>query len=302
MNGLPPELRELLQASGVGIAERRKIDHGTQYRLVRAGEEAVLNVYRTGRISVGGKPSGLRDLLENWRVSRGGRKAPESRTPPASPVPRVGTDEAGKGDYFGPLVVAGVRVTGAEAAAALERIGVRDSKTLSGSGVRSAAGEVVAAAGEENVRILSLSPPEYETRRAAAGSVPRLLGELHAEIINELCAGVELAVVDAFGAEALVRDLIPPGLRLEMRPRAEDDAAVAAASVLARDRFLQDLERLSEEVGFDLPRGATHVLDAARRVAETGGMEALKRVAKVHFVTTRQALENTRGDVGRSTG
>jgi ribonuclease HIII len=139
-------------------------------------------------------------------------------------------------------------------------------------------------------------PREYEARRMAAGdNVNRLLGELNAEIMNELKAEVEVIVVDAFGerARSYVEPSVPEGVRLEVRPRAEDDAAVAAASVLARARYLEGMEKLSDWVGFELPRGSTHVVEAARRVVEELGEEALAEVAKKHFATTRRVLGTT---------
>lgn len=302
MNELPKDLLKILHASGIEITERRTIDHGTQYRLHSAKDKAVLNVYSTGRVSVGGKASGLKDLLEGWRGSRKGSGSTSrkpsaagkaaARRSPVSAAPRVGTDEAGKGDYFGSMVVAGVRITVGEQARSLESEGVRDSKALSPGQASRLAGEIMATVGEENIAVISLPPPEYEARRKAAGSVSRLLGELHAEIIHDLCAGTELAVVDAFGPESLVKVHLPPDLKLEMRPRAEDDVAVAAASILARARFLEDLAELSGSLGFELPRGATHVMEAARRVAREGGESALARVAKTHFVTTKRVLES----------
>jgi ribonuclease HIII len=79
-------------------------------------------------------------------------------------------------------------------------------------------------------------------------------------------------------------------VRLEVRTRAEDDAAVAAASIAARARQLEEMDLLSERVGFRLPLGATHVEDAGRRVVEELGVEGLAEVAKTHFATTRRVL------------
>jgi ribonuclease HIII len=303
VNSIPEDLRRRIEAYGATVVEAREIDHATQYRLVRDPEEATLNVYQTGKVLEGGKESGLKALLRDWRVSRiAGREAGKAVTGSARPVPnatpRIGTDEAGKGEYLGPLVVAGTRVLGAKKDLEIREIGVRDSKTL---GLRQAPGmaaEIVRILGPENVRVISLAPKEYEARRAAAGgNVNRLLAELNVEIINELKDEVEVAVVDAFGekARSYLEPRVPGGLRLEVRPRAEDDAAVAAASILARARYLEEIDRLSERVGFDLPRGSTHVLDAARRVVEERGEEGLAEVAKTHFSTTRQVLE-TIGD------
>ncbi len=287
----------MLEEQGVSVVGEREIQGATQYVLARGSEEAILNVYSTGRVLEGGRASGLRDLLRDWRVSRSGapirRKQAGAPLPAPNPTPRIGTDEAGKGDYLGPLVVAGVRVLGAQEDRRLREIGARDSKLLTMERVRRLAAGIEKTLGPENLRVVALSPREYEARRGAAGgNVNRLLAELNAGIISELKADVELAVVDAFGkkAEEYLEPLVPEGVRLDVRPRAEDDAAVAAASVLARARYLEEMDRLSELVGFELPRGSTHVLEAARRVYEEFGLEGLREIAKVHFATTERVV------------
>jgi ribonuclease HIII len=295
---IPAGLRRLLDREGVEIAGSRSIDHGTQYDLTRNDEVAKLNVYHTGKISTGGRASGLRDLLEGWRTTQ--TKAESRRVatafsegrPVLDGTPRLGIDEAGKGDYFGPLVVAGVRITDEEKAKKLQQIGVRDSKTVSVFGIRGIANRVIETVGQNNVRVISLSPEEYEARRSTAGNVNKLLGELDAEIIGELVDEVQVVVVDEFARSAreYLEPFVPEGVRLEVRTRAEDDAAVAAASIAARARQLEEMDLLSERVGFRLPLGATHVEDAGRRVVEELGVEGLAEVAKTHFATTRRVL------------
>ena len=294
---IPAGLRRLLDREGVSVVGSRPIDHGTQFDLVRAGETAKLNVYRTGKVSTGGRASRLKEVLEGWRtggeVSGGGHRGQAAGSRPAlSGTPRLGIDEAGKGDYFGPLVVAGVRVMGDGVAGKLQEIGVRDSKTVGVLGVRAMAERVLEAIGPGNARVVVLGPGEYEARRGAAGNVNELLGEVDAGIIRELGGGVELVVVDQYAKSARSRlePAVPAGARLEVRPRAEDDAAVAAASVVARARQLEEVDLLSRKVGFKLPLGATHVLDAAKRVVEELGEEGLADVAKVHFATTEKVL------------
>jgi ribonuclease HIII len=294
---IPAGLHRLLEGEGASISGSRPIDHGTQFDLVRNGETAKLNVYRTGKVSIGGKASRLKEVLEGWRTG-GGKVGDERRGPAAgsrpafSGVPRLGIDEAGKGDYFGPLVVAGVRVMGPEVAEKLREIGVRDSKTVGVLGVRTMAERILEAVGARNAGIVVLGPKEYETRRGAAGNVNELLGEVDAGIIHELADEVELVVVDQYAKSARSRlePAVPDGVRLEVRPRAEDDAAVAAASVVARARQLEEVDRLSDEVGFRLPLGATHVFDAARRVVEEFGEKRLAEMAKTHFATTKKVL------------
>jgi ribonuclease HIII len=299
----PAGLRLLLDEEGVQITNSRPIDHGTQYDLARAGETAKLNVYYTGKVSIGGRASGLRDLLEGWRNLQTGPSGtrmparPSGAVPVLDGTPRLGIDEAGKGDYFGPLVVAGVRITGGEQARCLRQIGVRDSKEISLPSVRRLSERILETLGPDNVSVVSLSPPEYEVRREAAGNINRLLGEIDAGIVGELAGEVEVVVVDEFARSARdhLEPFVPGGVRLEVRPRAEDDAAVAAASILARARQLEEIEHLSERVGFRLPLGATHVLEAGRRVVEEWGEDGLAGVAKTHFSTTRRVLEQHNG-------
>ena len=298
-NGIPDSLKRLLDASGAEISFGRDIDYGTQYHVTRGPDTVTVNVYTTGKISTGGKPSPLLDLLEGWRLNQAAEtsagKDPGGSARPAEldGTPRVGTDEAGKGDYFGPLVVAGVRVLGEEAARKLRETGARDSKTLSPLGARKLARRILESVGAENANVVVLCPREYEVRRRAAGDINKLLAEINVQIFEELKAEVELFVVDEFAktARSYIEPRLPSGVKLVVRPRAEDDVVVAAASVLARARYLEEMETLSEEVGFELPRGATHVLGAARRVVEERGEEGLAEVAKVHFGTTAWVLE-----------
>jgi ribonuclease HIII len=299
-NDIPDSLKRLLDASGAKISFNRRIDHGSQYRIVRGTDTATVNVYTTGKTSTGGKRSPLLNLLESWRqnqaaeASAGKRERKSGNTVESDGTPRVGTDEAGKGDYFGPLVVAGVRVVLVkEAARKLREMGVRDSKTLSVPGARELARRILESVGAENARVVVLRPREYEARRRAAGDINKLLAEINVQIFRELGAEVQVFVVDQFAkaARSYIEPRLPSGIRLEVRPRAEDDVVVAAASILARARYLEEMEALSEEVGFELPRGATHVLEAARRVVEERGEEGLAKLAKVHFSTTARVLE-----------
>lgn len=309
MNDIPTDLLKGISAHGATVSDAREIDHATQYRLVRGPESATLNVYDTGRVLEGGKESALKALLRDWRLSRQKRKSGSKREVKPSPAPfprsftipnatpRVGTDEAGKGEYLGPLVVAGTRVAGKREDEKLRGMGVRDSKELSLAKVRQLAGEVTACLGPENVHVVCLPPREYERRRDAAGrNVNRLLGEINVEIISKLRDEVEVAVVDAFGVKAreYIEDGLTGGPRVEARSGAEDDAAVAAASILARARYLEEMDALSENVGFELPRGSSNVIGAARRVYEESGEEGLREVAKFHFATTERVIETAK--------
>ncbi len=307
MNDIPQDLMRLLENNGVETTGHREINYGTQYHLSRGPEKSNLNVYHTGKVSVDGKSSSLKDLLENWRISRkgaGGRpKTVNGGTRPTiDPTLRLGIDEAGKGDYFGPLVVAGVRISGGGVARKLREIGVRDSKDLSDAQATRLAILILDCVGPDNVYVVAPSLREYEARRNKAGNINRLLGEIDVEIMAKLEG--EVVVVDEFAkaARSYIEPHVPTGVRLEVRVRAEDDAAVAAASILARARYLEELGKLSEMAGSTLPKGSTHVLEAGRRVFRERGEEGLSEVAKTHFSITEKITGASSGGSRRKRG
>ncbi len=204
-------------------------------------------------------------------------------------TPRIGTDESGKGDYFGYLVVAGV-FADAEAQQSLVRLGVRDSKRMTDS---KALRLGRALRRDYECQVVRISPAKYNQLHDEMCNVNRMLAWAHARVIEDLLARVDcgLVVSDQFGDESYLREsLMREGrkVRLVQVPRAEADPVVAAASVVARSVFLETLRGLSRRVGVDLPKGAVHVVPAAQKVVEKGGLELLGQVAKIHFRTTKQ--------------
>ncbi len=199
---------------------------------------------------------------------------------------------ARKGDYFGPLVVATCRVS-AEVEEKLVAKGIQDSKRISDRKIIELARTVRRIA---DVKVLSLTPATYNRLQGKMGNLNRMLAWAHARVIEDMLEahpGEKLAIVDQFAKpDVLRRALMERGRKIEVlqEVRAESDPAVAAASIVARDRFLSDLARLSERVGFTLPKGATSVIPAARRAVKEHGREILDEIAKVHFRTTKKVL------------
>jgi len=215
-----------------------------------------------------------------------------------SPLPHIGTDESGKGDYFGPLVVSGVLMD-VHTRPELERIGVRDSKLLSDNRCRELAAEIrILCRGRyEEVEI----PPErynklYEDFRKEGKNLNHLLAWGHARAIENLlknnpCTHV---VADQFGDEHYLQScLMEKGKQVHLIqvPKGERDLAVAAASILSRDRFLARLEKLGQEVKTKLPKGASKtVVAVAKKIVEEKGAQELRRLAKIHHRTTSKVL------------
>jgi ribonuclease HIII len=206
---------------------------------------------------------------------------------------RIGTDEAGKGDYFGDLVVAGIYLD-RDGTRRAQALGVVDSKRLSDRQVLELAPLVREAFAGEVVRI---TPATYNDLYPKLGSnLNRLLAWAHARVIENLLPRTEaqLVVVDQFaGATMIERALTDVGRTVEVFPvvQGERDLAVAAASIVARATFLQQLKLLSDEMGMRLPKGSTHVLSTAKELYARGGLELLRRVAKLHFAITEQLQE-----------
>jgi ribonuclease HIII len=210
---------------------------------------------------------------------------------------RIGIDESGKGDYFGPLVVAAVFVT-AETEDELRLMQVRDSKRISDGRILEMAPDIRMLYPHS---VVAIGPQRYNELYAKIRNLNRLLAWGHARALENLLEHVncDVAISDQFGDERYVlQALMDKGkrIRLIQRTKAEEDLAVAAASILARAEFLIRLKRLSEEVGTTLPKGASNMVElAGRMVVKKHGVERLKSVAKIHFKTTESVLASASG-------
>jgi ribonuclease HIII len=256
------------------------------------GPEVAVVWYRSGKIVVQG--AGTEGFLARFLPEHAGAAAVPSPAAPAVGGPTVGSDESGKGDYFGALAVAAALVR-PDDVPALAAWGVTDSKLASDGRVRRLEGVLVDRL-PHAVRVLE--PEAYNAAWAETGNLNRLLGRLHAEAIESVCEqagdGDLRIVVDRFGdADHVRRHLGPRSVArpFEMRVRAEADPAVAAASFLARAAFLRSFDALRALAGDDLPLGASdpRIVKVARRLLREGGEPWLGKFAKLHFRVTEKA-------------
>ncbi|HYM37651.1 MAG TPA: ribonuclease HIII [Nitrospiraceae bacterium] len=204
---------------------------------------------------------------------------------------RIGIDESGKGDYFGPLVIAAAHVT-SEIEPELRLMEVRDSKKISDGRILEIARDLRQVCKHS---VVTIGPQKYNELYPKFRNLNRLLAWGHARALENLLEQVDcpLAIADQFGDERFILNaLLEKGKKIQLvqRTKAEEDLAVAAASILARAEFLSRLKRLSDEIGTTLPKGATHVELAARMVVKKHGEEKLGVVAKLHFKTTKAVL------------
>ena len=288
-----PPFRETLRAADFEFSE-------LPYAFWRArGPGCVVTFYQSGKVVLQGPSSYATAAVL-------GLDAPEpedgepfeaalAKHPDPKPEAWVGSDEVGKGDYFGPLVVAAVRLA-REQVPLIAELGAADSKRLTDKKMMEMARELKHAV---TVRLVVVGPERYNRLHAEMGNLNELMAWAHARAIGEVleAAPAPYVLVDRFADESLVRRRLRPGRRftLAQRPRAEDDPAVAVASILARNEFLWRMRALSREAGFTLPKGAgPPVLTAGRRLVKAHGADALDHFAKRHFATTKQILGKPR--------
>ncbi|MEW6535394.1 MAG: ribonuclease HIII [Candidatus Auribacterota bacterium] len=203
---------------------------------------------------------------------------------------RIGVDESGKGDYFGPLIIAGVYIT-PKVEKTLRKLGVKDSKNISDKKIRVLREKIIELC---PFSVVVIGPERYNDLYDRIGNLNRLLAWGHARVIENLLTKVDCdkVIIDKFGNNKYILDsLMKRGKKIPIvqKVRAEVDCAVAAASVLARGEFLRRLAKLSKELEIKLPKGANDKVETtAKELISQQGIDSLKKAAKMHFKTTRK--------------
>jgi ribonuclease HIII len=212
--------------------------------------------------------------------------------------PHFGVDESGKGDFFGPLVISGVYADRGIGRKLLDA-GVVDSKRIGSDTRIRALADTIRKSSLGLVETVLIGPAKYNELYGRFGNLNKLLGWGHARVIENLLAkkpACPRSLSDQFAdAQVISASLLKHGrkIAIEQRPRAESDIAVAAASIVAREAFINWLERKSKELGIRLERGVSpSVKDTARKIVEMNGPDALREVAKVHFRTAHEIAPN----------
>ncbi|MBT3393552.1 MAG: ribonuclease HIII [Waddliaceae bacterium] len=207
---------------------------------------------------------------------------------------RIGVDESGKGDFFGPLCVAAVYASD-DAVKELYDLGVCDSKKLSDKRALSLSSKIKKLC---QYHVLAIGPAKYNELYKSFGNLNTLLAWGHATTIEAVVkkTGCNNVIVDQFAAESVVHNALKRkglgDIALTQRHRAEEDLVVAAASILARASYLEGLKKLGDKYGIELPKGASSlVISAGKRFVESHGKDLLSDVSKVHFRTYNDVME-----------
>lgn len=206
-------------------------------------------------------------------------------------APHFGVDESGKGDFFGPLVIAGVYVDRGIAHKLIDT-GVQDSKRIGSDARIRALSDAIRRNSMGLVDVVLIGPAKYNELYEKFGNLNKLLAWGHARVIENLLAkkpDCTRSLSDQFADVRLIeQSLLRHGRKIDIqqRPRAESDIAVAAASILAREGFINWLDREGKKVGVRLERGVSPAAKAtAQKLVEAKGADILRQLAKVHFRT-----------------
>ncbi|NJM08490.1 ribonuclease HIII [Candidatus Gracilibacteria bacterium] len=295
------ELYTFINAQGWSYRTGKPVPYGEQVLISAGAQTATLNYYpKRGRFVVGGTDTVLRRRIERWIAERSevpaadlGRIALETA--------QIGLDESGKGDWFGPLVVAAVYVEPSQAAA-LTAAGVRDSKTVGAQTLPRIAEAIERLVPAQRRFVLALMPEAYNQRYAAYNNINLLLATLYSEAALPIWQTTQSTAIvcDQFSQRA---DRLDSAFASAGMPKptqyhhAESRSiAVAAASILASTRFGAELQVLGRKAGLNgaLPRGASAIYElqhAARTIIAHEGREGLARYAKLNFKPVQALLE-----------
>jgi ribonuclease HIII len=281
--------------------------HQYQFREVPyarfAAEKEKTNVvfYESGKLVVQGK--GTQEFVEfvlEPEIVQEARLGYEAVLNPDLLLPRLGVDESGKGDFFGPLCIAGAYVNESVVKAWAD-VGIRDSKSISSDKRIKDLAELIRNTPGCVTTVVPIGNEAYNRLYTKMRSVNTMLAWGHARVIENLMGQRHRmnpppvrAISDQFAAnkETVAKALMTLGREIELvqKHRAEEDLAVAAASILARHEFVSRLGALEKQYSQEFPKGASAAVDAAaKEFAARHGAEGLAKVAKMHFRTAFRA-------------
>jgi ribonuclease HIII len=260
-------------------------------------DDCIINLYKSGKCLIQGKGAEefVTFTLEPLVLQTVG-VGYEDVLNPAGIEPHMGIDESGKGDFFGPLVIAAAYVD-PELAEGMRKLDVKDSKNISSDDKALGMGRELRSMLGNRFSIVKIGPEAYNRLYGRMRNVNTLLAWGHARAIENLLEAVPdcpRAISDQFGSKQQVeRALMKKGRSIDLvqQHKAESDLAVAAASVIARETFLRSLRAMAEEHGLKIPKGASvAVREAAARLARQKGPAILVKTAKCHFKTADDVL------------
>lgn len=296
------KIKSVLETNQFEVSEIININYGLQFEVIHGPKKGLIRIYENkkgvrldlSQITDSTLRNYIAELTDHSSVGEKLDKKQKSKIytdnniPDILPADLIGTDESGKGDFFGPLVIAGVFLN-KQTASLLESWGVTDSKKLSDSTIGYLASDIKKTC---PYSIVVIGNERYNQLYDKMQNLNKILGWGHARVIENILGQIECqyALSDQFGDESLIKNALMKNgkeITLYQRPKAEEITAVAAASIIARNEFVLRMRSLSNKYNVSLPKGASNdVVSIAKSFIKKYSREELSNVAKIHFSTT----------------
>ena len=298
------KIKHRLQQQGFTVNPFREIDYGLQFLVFYQEESEMIRIYESKK-GIRVDYSQVKNEAFLNKVTLILDEKPVVQKPlidpdeddvtkltmhQKDPDDLIGVDESGKGDYFGPLVIAGVRVT-PELHTMLDGLGIDDSKKLSDKAIIYLAQQITK---RTQHAVIVMGNQSYNDIYDKFENLNHILAWGHMKVIEDTLkqGDCKNALCDQFGNASLLKNAMRAkniNINLFQRPRAETNIAVACASILARYNYITQLQKMSDHFGFNFPKGSTRkVLDAGVKFVEEHGKDNLFSVCKLHFKVTEQ--------------
>ncbi|MDU9351288.1 ribonuclease HIII [Staphylococcus warneri] len=261
---------------------------------------AVINIYNSGKVMFQGKNAEIvaQQLLPDKSSSTSTSSISKNATSSIkyNQYNCIGSDEAGSGDYFGPLTVCAAYVT-KDHVKILKELGVDDSKKLTDAKIVELAEQLVTFIPHS---LLTLDNVKYNERQRAGWSQVKMKAVLHNQAIANVVQKIDThaldyIVIDQFAERGVYQryalsDLpFPNKTKFETKGESKS-LAIAAASIISRYAFVKHMDQMPKSIKMDVPKGASNKVDLfAAKIIEKLGIEQLDAISKQHFKNREKA-------------
>ena len=208
-----------------------------------------------------------------------------------------GSDEAGSGDYFGPLTVCAAYVSQSHIKI-LKELGVDDSKKLNDTKIVDLAEQLITFIPHS---LLTLDNVKYNERQSLGWSQVKMKAVLHNEAIKNVIQKIEqdqldYIVIDQFAKREVYQhyalSALPFPDKTKFETKGESKSlAIATASIISRYAFVKHMDHISKKLHMEIPKGASNKVDLiAAKVIQKYDIQQLDTISKKHFKNRDKAI------------
>jgi len=289
--------------------EEFKREKTPPYAILQADDgDTVVTLYQSGKAVFQGRDADLAAdfWIETEKINYGKasvtssedkkeKKETERKIPLR--ITSIGSDEVGTGDYFGPIVVTASYVTKDNVDFLLE-LGVKDSKKMSDTEIKKVVPQIIK---KIPYHTFVLNNSQYNELYNSDMNMNKMKAILHNKVLSAFTDKTkypyDYIVVDQFeNPKSYYKHLSDAKFKvynITFLTKAEDQClSVACASLISRYVFLQEMDKISQSIGMEIPKGASDLVDSVgKEIVKKFGNEKLKEITKMNFKNTEKILK-----------